>query len=187
MYDKHIIVGDQSSTALTLLSLIRVRNRAQNSVNKTDTSRVSTIRRSVYQLETLCRNEPSRDTNGFAWIFQTWNVVIEYSSTYFSLQVDPGHCFHPTFFIFFYFLFFFKLNRSAKWEEAVDSNFSSSWDMRSCEYRCRLGNIWVLKMRIVLANTKPLFCRMTYSHTQDSHPVRWAGSTNTCTRSAIVH
>jgi len=31
--------------------------------------------------------------------------------------------------------------------------------MRSCDYWCRLGNIWVLKMRIVPANTKPLFCR----------------------------
>ena len=86
--------------------------------------------------------------------------------------------------LFFFFFFFIKLNRSAKWEEAVDSNFSSSWDMWSCEYWCRLGNIWVLKMRIVPANTKPLFCRMTYSHTQN-HPVRWAGSTNTCTPSAI--
>jgi len=27
---------------------------------------------------------------------QAWSVIIEYSSTYFSLQVDPGHCFHPT-------------------------------------------------------------------------------------------
>jgi len=27
---------------------------------------------------------------------QAWSVVIEYSQTYFSLQVDPGHCFHPT-------------------------------------------------------------------------------------------
>jgi len=26
-------------------------------------------------------------------------------------------------------------------------------------------------MRIVPANTKPLFCRITYSHAQDSHPV----------------
>jgi len=42
-------------------------------------------------------------------------------------------------------------------------------------------------MRIVQTGTKPLFCRMTYSHTQDSHPVRWAGSKNTCTPSAIVH
>ena len=84
-------------------------------------------------------------------------------------------------FLFLFIYFFYKLNRSAKWEEAVDSNFSSSWDMRSCEYWCRWGNIWVLKMRIVPANTKPLFCRMTYSHTQDSHPVRWAGPTNTCT------
>ena len=31
----------------------------------------------------------------------------------------------------------------------------------------------VPKMRIVPANTKPLFCRITYSHAQDSHPVRW--------------
>ena len=29
MYDKHIIVGGQSSTALTILSLMQVRNRAQ--------------------------------------------------------------------------------------------------------------------------------------------------------------
>jgi len=27
---------------------------------------------------------------------QAWSVVIEYSQTYFSLQVDPGHCFYPT-------------------------------------------------------------------------------------------
>ena len=40
-------------------------------------------------------------------------------------------------------------------------------------------------MRIMPANTKPLFCRMTYSHAQDSHPVRWAGSTNACTSSII--
>jgi len=30
----------------------------------------------------------------------------------------------------------------------------------------------VLKMRIAPANTKSLFCRMMYSHTQDSHPMR---------------
>jgi len=27
---------------------------------------------------------------------QAWSVIIEYSQTYFSLQVGPGHCFHPT-------------------------------------------------------------------------------------------
>ena len=25
---------------------------------------------------------------------QAWTVIIEYSSTYFSLQADPRHCFH---------------------------------------------------------------------------------------------
>jgi len=25
----------------------------------------------------------------------TWTVIFEYLSTYFSLQVDPGHCFDP--------------------------------------------------------------------------------------------
>jgi len=27
---------------------------------------------------------------------QAWSVIIEYSQTYCSLQVDPGHRFHPT-------------------------------------------------------------------------------------------
>jgi len=26
---------------------------------------------------------------------QAWNVIIEYSSTYFSLRLDPRYCFHP--------------------------------------------------------------------------------------------
>jgi len=27
---------------------------------------------------------------------QAWSVIIEYSQTSFSLQVNPEHCFHPT-------------------------------------------------------------------------------------------
>jgi len=41
-------------------------------------------------------------------------------------------------------------------------------------------------MRIVPANIKPPFCSARVqddSHAQDSHLVRWAGSTNTCTPS----
>jgi len=82
------------------------------------------------------------------------------------------------------FLFFFKLNRCAKWEEAVDSHLAALW---RCNHVNTDVDYVVPKMRIVPANTKPLFCRITYSHAQDSHPVRWAGSTNTCTPSAIVH
>jgi len=64
MYDKHIIVGGQSSTALTI-TFVDAGTKSCTSGNKTDTNRVSTTR-SVNQLETLYRNESSRDTNGFA-------------------------------------------------------------------------------------------------------------------------
>ena len=68
MYNKHIIVGGQCSTALTI-TFVDVGTKSCASANRTDTNRVSTTRRSVNQLEMLHRNKPSRDTNGFAWIY----------------------------------------------------------------------------------------------------------------------
>ena len=64
--------------------------------------------------------------------------------------------------------FFSSLTAVPSEKKQYRQYFSSSWDMRSYEYWCRLCNIWVPKMRIVPANHKPLFCRMTYSHTQDT-------------------
>jgi len=46
MYDKHIIVGGQSSTALTIIFVDAV-TKSCASANKTDTNRVSTTWRSV--------------------------------------------------------------------------------------------------------------------------------------------
>jgi len=55
MYDKHIIVGGQSSTALTII-FADAGTKSCTSANKTDTNRVSTTSRSVNQLKTLHRN-----------------------------------------------------------------------------------------------------------------------------------
>ena len=63
----NIIVGGQSSTALTII-FVDADTKSCTSANKTDTNRVTTTR-SMNQLETLHRNKPSRDTNGFAWIY----------------------------------------------------------------------------------------------------------------------
>ena len=68
VYDKHIIVGGQSSTALITI-FVDAGTKLCASANKTDTNRVSTTW-SVNQLETLHRNKPSRDTSGFAWIYR---------------------------------------------------------------------------------------------------------------------
>jgi len=65
MYDKHIIARGQSSTALTII-FIDAGTKSCASAKNTDTNRVSTTKRSVNQLDTLHRNKPSRDTNGFA-------------------------------------------------------------------------------------------------------------------------
>ena len=50
-------------------SFLRVRNRAQMQKKK-DTNGVSTAQGSMNQLETLCRDKPSRDTNRFTRIYQ---------------------------------------------------------------------------------------------------------------------
>ena len=92
MYDKHIIVGGQSSTALTII-FVDAGTKSSASANKTDTNRVSTTRRSVNQLETLHRNKPSRDTNGVTglecnnWIFTNLLLTSSWSWTPFPPDI----------------------------------------------------------------------------------------------------
>ena len=65
MYDKHIIVRGQSSTALHFL--VDAGTKLSTNAKKMDTNRVSTIRRSMNQLEIFHGNKPPplRDANGF--------------------------------------------------------------------------------------------------------------------------
>ena len=94
MYDKHIIVEGQSSTALTII-FVDAGTKLCASANKMDTNRVSTTRRNWKCCTEISPREIRTDLyefTGLECISQTEvYFTIEYSQTYFSLQVDPGH------------------------------------------------------------------------------------------------
>jgi len=94
MYNKHIIVGGQSSTALTIFPLMRVRNRVQVPTKRTPTE--SAQHEDIWINWKRCSEISPREIRRICMNLQAWSVITEYSSTYFSLQVDPGHGFHST-------------------------------------------------------------------------------------------
>ena len=93
MYTKHLIVGGQSSTALTIFSLMRVRNRSQVPTKRTPTESAQHEEAWINwkRCTEISPREIRTDLHEFTGLeYNNWIFIN------FSLQVDPGHCFHPT-------------------------------------------------------------------------------------------